>query len=136
MPSPGGPCSGPSYSAWQRQAKYRSLTPINGTRAARSNDKHMEVPHTEIGLTLVLFVLCASVVWVSGARLAYIADDLADRFQLAKSLVGLLILSLATSLPEVATTLAAAVRQTQDLVLNNLFGGIALQTAVLAMSDF
>ncbi|MDE4142611.1 sodium:calcium antiporter [Phaeobacter gallaeciensis] len=110
--------------------------PINDTISAHGNKKLMEVPQTEIGLTVVLFVMCASVVWISGARLAYIVDGIADRFQLAKSLVGLLVLSLATSLPEVATTLTAAVRQTQDLVLNNLFGGIALQTAVLAMSDF
>jgi len=47
-----------------------------------------------------------------------------------------LFLSLATSLPEVATTLTAAVGQARDLVLNNLFGGITLQTAILAMSDF
>ena len=112
------------------------MTPINGKITVHDNNELMEIPQTEIGLTVVLFVMCASVVWISGARLAYIADGLADRFQLAKSLVGLLVLSLATSLPEVATTLAAAVRQTQDLVLNNLFGGIALQTAVLAMSDF
>ncbi|MDX8355119.1 hypothetical protein [Cognatiyoonia sp. IB215182] len=85
---------------------------------------------------LLLFALCAGVVWFSGARLAYLADALADRFQLAKSLVGLLLLSLATSLPEVATTLSAAVSQAQDLVLNNLFGGIALQTAILGVADF
>ena len=84
----------------------------------------------------MVFAGCATVVWVSGARLAYLADTLADRFKLAKSLMGLLVLSLATSLPEVATTLTAAVQQTRDLVLNNLFGGISLQTAILAMSDF
>ena len=80
--------------------------------------------------------MCAGCVWIAGARLAYLADALADRFKLAKSLVGLLLLSLATSLPEVATTLSAAIQQSRDLVLNNLFGGIALQTAILAMADF
>ena len=84
----------------------------------------------------MVFTACAACVWIAGARLAYLADALADRLKLAKSLVGLLLLSLATSLPEVATTLTAAVQQARDLVLNNLFGGIALQTAVLAMSDF
>lgn len=96
----------------------------------------MELPSTSLVQSLFLFVACAAVVWVSGARLAYLADTLADRFKLAKSLMGLLVLSLATSLPEVATTLTAAVQQARDLVLNNLFGGIALQTAILAMSDF
>ena len=96
----------------------------------------MFIPATSLPGSLVFFLFSAAVVWVAGARLAYLADTLADRFKLAKSLMGLLVLSLATSLPEVATTLTAAVQQARDLVLNNLFGGIALQTAVLAMSDF
>ena len=97
---------------------------------------HMDILATSLPGSLLIFALCAGVVWFSGARLAYLADTLADRYRLAKSLVGLLLLSLATSLPEVATTLTAAVNQAQDLVLNNLFGGIALQTAILAMADF
>ena len=96
----------------------------------------MNIPETSLTGSIVVFLFCAAMVWFSGARLAYLADTLADRFHLAKSLMGLLVLSLATSLPEVATTLTAAVQQTRDLVLNNLFGGIALQTAILAMSDF
>lgn len=96
----------------------------------------MYIPPTSLLMSLILFGLSAAVVWFSGARLAYLADTLADRFKLAKSLVGLLLLSLATSLPEVATTLSAALSQSRDLVLNNLFGGVALQTAILAMSDF
>ncbi len=96
----------------------------------------MQIPATPLILSLVYFALSAFCVWIAGARLAYLADALADRFKLAKSLVGLLLLSLATSLPEVATTLTAALQQSRDLVLNNLFGGIALQTAILAMADF
>lgn len=96
----------------------------------------MELPATSLGQSILLFFLSTVCVWVAGARLAYLADALADRFKLAKSLMGLLILSLATSLPEVATTLGAAAQQARDLVLNNLFGGIALQTAILAMADF
>ena len=96
----------------------------------------MDIFFTTLPQSLLAFAVCSAVVWFSGARLAYLADTLADRFKLAKSLVGLLLLSLATSLPEVATTLTAAVQQSRDLVLNNLFGGIALQTAILAMSDF
>lgn len=96
----------------------------------------MQIPATSLIQSLGLFSISAALVWIAGARLAYLADALADRFRLAKSLVGLLLLSLATSLPEVATTLTAALQQSRDLVLNNLFGGIALQTAILAMADF
>ncbi|MBD3679678.1 MAG: sodium:calcium antiporter [Rhodobacteraceae bacterium] len=90
---------------------------------------------TSASQNLAVFVAVATVVWLSGTRLAQLIDALADRLKLAKSLMGLLVLSLATSLPEVATTLSAALRQNQSLVLNNLFGGIALQTAILATAD-
>ena len=65
----------------------------------------MDIPVTPLPVSLICFATAAAVVWVAGARLAYLADTLAERFKLARSLVGLLLLSLATSLPEVATTL-------------------------------
>ncbi|MEM8971942.1 MAG: hypothetical protein AAGD43_07775 [Pseudomonadota bacterium] len=85
---------------------------------------------------LALFLVSAFAVWRAGSGLAYVADALSDRFRWEKSLVGLMALSTATSLPEIATTLSAAVSQARELVLNNLFGGIAFQTAILAMADF
>ncbi len=85
---------------------------------------------------LALFAVSALAVWKAGSGLAYVADTLADRYKLGKSFMGLVALSTATSLPEIATTLSAATKQSQELVLNNLFGGIALQTAILAMADF
>jgi len=96
----------------------------------------MDVTVAGIWPNVALFALSAAAVWIAGARLAYLADEVSDRFHLAKSIVGLVFLSTATSLPEIATTLTAALQAAQDLVLNNLFGGIALQTAILAMSDF
>jgi len=72
---------------------------------------------------LILFVICALAVWRAGSGLAYVADALSDRFRWEKSLVGLIALSTATSLPEIATTLSAAASQARELVLNNLFGG-------------
>ncbi|SFR09492.1 cation:H+ antiporter [Poseidonocella sedimentorum] len=94
------------------------------------------MPDLSLISAAALFAVSAFAVWQAGARLAYLADALADRFHLGKSIVGLVALSTATSLPEIATTLSAAVKQSQDLVLNNLFGGVALQTAILAMADF
>ena len=78
----------------------------------------MQIPDTSLFQSLFIFFMCAACVWVAGARLAYLGDALADRLHLAKSLVGLLLLSLATSLPEVATTLTAAIQGARDLVLN------------------
>lgn len=86
-------------------------------------------------VNVALFILAAVGVWTAGTALAKYANALADRLKLAKALMGLLFLALATELPEVATTLAAAIAGNASLVLNNMFGGITMQTAVLAVTD-
>jgi len=86
-------------------------------------------------VNLIFFVCFALGVWHAGSRLTYLADALSDRLKLAKSTVGLIFLAAATSLPEIATTITAAIEQNAELVLNNLFGGIALQTAILGVAD-
>jgi len=95
----------------------------------------MDAVNIPLSINLLVFAVSAGVVWIAGTRLTNLVDELADRMKLARSLMGLLVLSLATSLPEVATTLSAAIQQNRELVLNNLYGGIALQTAILAVAD-
>ena len=85
---------------------------------------------------VLVFLILATGIWFAGSRLTYLADAVTDRYKLAASTVGLVFLALATSLPEVVTTMTAATNQNAELVLNNLFGGIALQTAILAIADF
>lgn len=89
-----------------------------------------------MGVNFLLFLLLAVGIWFAASNLTYFADAISERYKLAASTVGLVFLALATSLPEVVTTATAAIKQNADLVLNNLFGGIALQTAVLAFADF
>jgi len=89
-----------------------------------------------VTVNFLLFGFLACGIWYSGSRLTYLGDIFADRYKLGASTIGLVFLALATSLPEVATTITAAAKQNANLVLNNLFGGIAMQTTILALSDF
>ena len=82
-----------------------------------------------------LFAVAAGGVWFAGSALAGYADAIADRKKLGKALMGLVFLATATELPEIATTFSAAIAGSASLVLNNMFGGITLQTAVLALTD-
>lgn len=85
--------------------------------------------------TAALFALAAAGVWFVGSRLSYYADEIADRYRIGKALTGLVLLATATSLPEIVTTMVGALAGEALLVLNNLFGGITLQTALLAVAD-
>ena len=88
-----------------------------------------------IWANMVLFVLAAMIVWVAGTRLAVYADAIADRKRIGKALMGLVFLAAATELPELVTTISAAMKNNAALVLNNMFGGITMQTAILAIAD-
>lgn len=81
------------------------------------------------------FAVAAGFVWVAGTQLAYHGDEIAERYGLAKEFVGLIFLATVTELPELVTTLTAASLENAPLVLGNMFGGITMQTAILAIAD-
>jgi len=88
-----------------------------------------------IPLNISIFGICSVIVWIVGSKLTILADAISAKYHISSSTLGLVFLALATSLPEVATTFTAAVKSYQSLVVNNLFGGIVLQTAVLGIAD-
>jgi len=75
-------------------------------------------------------------VWLCGTKLAKLADGISARTGLSRVLAGALLLGVATSLPEIATTVTASLLGNAPLAMNNLFGGVAMQLAVLAVIDF
>ncbi len=84
---------------------------------------------------IVLFLLAAGIVWMAGARLVIYGDKLSNRFGLSRAFIGLVFLATVTELPEIATTLTAAIAGNAKLVLGNMFGGVTFQTAILAVVD-
>lgn len=91
--------------------------------------------NTPLPANLMLFAICAVSVWLAGSALARYADIIADRRNLGKALMGLVFLATATELPEIATTFTAAIKNNASLVLGNMFGGVTMQTAILAVID-
>src|SRR5579862_9737382 len=63
-------------------------------------------------------------------------DALDARLGLGEDIGGLIFLSLAGSLPELAITISAAASGNLGLAAGNLIGGIAIQTMVLLICDF
>jgi cation:H+ antiporter len=84
---------------------------------------------------LILFVASAGVIWFAGVKLSDTTDVLADRLGLGSALGGLILLAIATNLPEIAITVSAALAGQLDVAVGNLLGGIALQTVVLVVLD-
>jgi cation:H+ antiporter len=88
-----------------------------------------------IWFNLLIFAGAAGVVWFAGSRISVYADGIADRTGLGQAFVGLVFLALATEMPEIGTTMTAAGSGNAQLAVGNLFGGIIMQTAILAVVD-
>ncbi|TPW91194.1 sodium:calcium antiporter, partial [Schumannella luteola] len=86
-------------------------------------------------LLALIFAAAAAVVWVAGVQLSKATDVLDARFHIGSAFGGLIILAIATNLPEIAITVSAAVSGNLGVAVGNILGGIALQTVVLVVLD-
>lgn len=92
---------------------------------------------SDLGLPglLAIFVGAAAIVVVAGIVLARDGDTIAERSGMGGLLVGMLLLAGATSLPEVATDVSAALAGAPDLAVGDLFGSSMANMAILAIVD-
>lgn len=87
-------------------------------------------------LNALVFAVSSGVIWAAGVRLERYADAIAGRTSLGHAFTGMLLLSAATSLPELATTITAVVLlNNPTLAVYNLLGGVAMQTGILIVAD-
>ncbi|MBE9226849.1 sodium:calcium antiporter [Phormidium sp. LEGE 05292] len=86
-------------------------------------------------ISIVLFIVSAAVIVVSGTFIAGIADRLAQKTKLGQALMGALFLGFSTSLPGIVTSVTAALGNYPVLALSNALGDIAVQTAFLGIAD-
>lgn len=84
---------------------------------------------------LLIFLASAAVIWGAGIELSTYTDVLAERLHLGAALGGVILLAIATNLPEIAITTSAAISGHVEIAVGNLLGGIALQTVVLVALD-
>jgi cation:H+ antiporter len=84
---------------------------------------------------LAIFVAAAGAIWVAGVKLADTTDVLSRRLGLGEALGGVILLAIATNLPEIAITASAAAANDVGVAVGNILGGIAMQTLVLVALD-
>jgi len=84
----------------------------------------------------ILFLISAGLIWFAGIKLARTTRTIDTRYNLGDALGGLILLGIATSLPEIAITVTAALTNQISVIIGNLIGGIAIQTLVIIIFDF
>lgn len=95
----------------------------------------MVVESLPMGLLALIFAAAAAVIWVAGIQLSRQTDVIDARFHLGSAIGGLVLLAIATNLPEIAITFSAASAGNVGVAVGNILGGIAIQTVVLVVLD-
>lgn len=89
----------------------------------------------DLVVVVLLFAAAAVAIAVAGSRLTRVADRLADVTGLGEAIVGAVFLGGSTSLSGVITSVVTAFQGHPELSISNAIGGIAAQTAFLAVAD-
>lgn len=85
--------------------------------------------------TYATFAVAALIVVVAGVWLGSIADRIAAETGLGRSFVGAFFLGISTSLPEIASSLAAVRMGAIDLAIGNVLGSNLFNVMLLAIYD-
>jgi cation:H+ antiporter len=86
-------------------------------------------------LLVLIFLAAAAAIWAAGVQLSDQTDVLSTRLHLGSALGGLILLALATNLPEIAIVASASLAGNVGVAVGNILGGIAIQTVVLVVLD-
>lgn len=88
-----------------------------------------------LAVSVMVFVASAGVIALAGSRATAVADRLADRTGLGEAVAGAVLLGATTSLSGSVLSVTAALEGRAELAIGNAVGGIAVQTAFLAVAD-
>ena len=98
-------------------------------------DEGSEDPGMTLRHAWVLFLLVSAGVVVAGFFLAWSTDRIAEITGVASSTLGILLVSLVTTMPEAAATIAAARIGAMDLGVAGLYGSCAFNITILFYAD-
>lgn len=82
-----------------------------------------------------LFFLSALVIVVSGTRLSYYGDVIAERSGLGQAWVGVIAMASVTSLPELVTGISAAVIDAPEIAMGDIVGSCLFNLLILGVLD-
>ena len=101
----------------------------------KENDRENNNPGMTLRKAWVLFGLVSAGVVVAGIFLAWSTDQIAEITGVASSTLGILAVSLVTTMPEASATVAAARIGAEDLGVAGLFGSCAFNVTILFYAD-
>jgi cation:H+ antiporter len=93
------------------------------------------VPRGSARKAWIGFGISAAVVIVAGRYLAASAHSIAELSGISASFIGVLLVSIVTTLPETSVTVAATVRRSYGIVIGNVYGSNAFNVSIVFFAD-
>ncbi|KXS49809.1 sodium:calcium antiporter [Halanaerobium congolense] len=81
------------------------------------------------------FILMALFIIISGTYLSRFGDIIADKSGLGQAFIGGILIAMATSLPELVTSISSALVGAPDIAVGNAFGSNTFNLVILAFAD-
>ncbi len=123
------PCVAASYTAVRAGRTRVGSAPVGGGSERLSGGA--------VALQFTLFFVATGVIFLSGSRLPVHGKVLADRLGISATAVGLFVLAIITSLPELSVTLSAMLAEhAPDLALGNILGSNNFNITAIAALEF
>lgn len=108
---------------------------LAGDNGSNSEDTDGEEVTLSLRAIVVRFVLASIGIIVASIILTYVTDDIATELNLGSGLAGALFLGVATSLPEVTSTISLFRMRNFDIAFGNIAGSNVFNFFVLAIAD-
>lgn len=105
------------------------------TKPAGDDNDDEAPPDMGLGKAWAMFLLVSAGVIISGYFLSVSADSIAEITGISSGTVGILLVSLVTTMPEASSTIAAARIRAFDLGVAGLYGSCAFNVTILFYAD-
>ena len=95
-----------------------------------------EFEYIEDNLVWIKLIICCGIIMFAGTKLARYGDAISEKTGMGRLWVGMILIALVTSLPEMVTGISSAVIVGQpDLALGNFWGSCMFNLAILGVLD-
>ena len=103
----------------------------------KTSEANGDKPDEGISLkqAVIRFFICAAVLIGASIAMTYLTDIVADKLNLGKTFAGALFLGVATSLPELISSVELCRRQNYNAAAGNIFGSNIFNFCILFVAD-
>lgn len=109
--------------------------PVSGRLEKKEKRQVLKYTHISLKRTLVTYFILAGLVFICGLKLTHLADEIAVNTFLGRTFMGTLFLAVATSLPELAVSVAAVHAGLFDMAVSNIFGSNIYNVFIIFLAD-